>query len=60
MSFDGVWQVSTPQLCAGFVIMNNALVDVAPILRGRLFMMEGQIWYQGRSGATFPAQLIKE
>jgi hypothetical protein len=52
MSWDGVWQVTTPRVCAGFVIKNGALVDCAPVLRGRIFTMEGRIWFQERNGGT--------
>lgn len=62
MSWDGVWQVTTPRLCAGFVIKDNRLVEVAPILKahGSLFMMEGRIWYQNRFGTTFPAERVTD
>ncbi len=30
---DGLWQVTTPYLCAGFVIRDGALAECAPILR---------------------------
>lgn len=33
---DGLYQVTTPYLCAGFVVENGRVTDCAPILRKRL------------------------
>lgn len=33
---DGLYQVTTKYLCAGFVIRNGRVVDCAPILRKRI------------------------
>lgn len=33
---DGVYQVTTNYLCAGFVVRDGRIVDCAPILRKRL------------------------
>lgn len=33
---DGVYQVTTNYLCAGFIIKDGRLVDCAPILRNRI------------------------
>ncbi len=33
---DGLYQVTTSYLCAGFVIENGAIVDCAPILKRRI------------------------
>lgn len=30
---DGLYQVTTPYLCAGFVVENNVVTMMAPILR---------------------------
>ena len=60
MSFDGLWQVTTPRICAGFVIKNGALYGYAPVLRGRLFQMSGQIWFQERNGTTWLAERITD
>ena len=33
---DGLYQVTTKYLCAGFVIKNNKIIDCAPILRKKI------------------------
>jgi len=33
---DGLYQVTTPYLCAGFVVENSKVTQCAPILRTRL------------------------
>jgi hypothetical protein len=33
---DGLWQVTTDYLCAGFVVENGRVVECAPILRRKL------------------------
>jgi hypothetical protein len=33
---DGLWQVTTPYLCAGLVIQDGAVIHCAPILRKQL------------------------
>ena len=33
---DGLYQVTTPYLCAGFVIENGRVTQCAPILRRRI------------------------
>lgn len=33
---DGLYQVTTPYLCAGFVVVENKVTACAPILRKRL------------------------
>ncbi|MFN8606868.1 MAG: hypothetical protein U0931_05010 [Vulcanimicrobiota bacterium] len=33
---DGLYQVTTPYLCAGFVVAAGKVVDCAPILRKKL------------------------
>jgi hypothetical protein len=33
---DGLYQVTTAYLCAGFVVQDGKVVDAAPILRKRL------------------------
>lgn len=32
---DGLYRVTTPYLCAGFVIQGGVLAECAPILRGK-------------------------
>ena len=58
--FDGLWQVTTPRICAGFVIKGNQLSEVAQVLRGRLFQMSGQMWFQERNGTTWLAERITD
>ena len=42
---DGLYQVTTPHICAGFVIWNGRLVYCAPILRrGISFWSEIAKW----------------
>lgn len=36
MLADGLYQVTTPYLCAGFVVRDGKVTDCAPILRRRL------------------------
>tara|TARA_Y100000310_G_scaffold302928_1_gene340776 strand:+ start:135 stop:287 length:153 start_codon:yes stop_codon:yes gene_type:complete len=43
---DGLYQITTPYLCAGFVVRDGHIVDCAPILRG---------WYW-----KYKAVLVKE
>jgi len=33
---DGLWRVTTPYLCAGFIINNGVVVHCAPILRNKI------------------------
>lgn len=33
---DGLYQVTTPYLCAGFVVSGGRITDCAPVLRRRL------------------------
>jgi len=33
---DGLYQVTTKYLCAGFAIKNNKIIDCAPILRKKI------------------------
>lgn len=33
---DGLYQITTSYLCAGFVVQNNKVVKYAPILRKKL------------------------
>jgi hypothetical protein len=33
---DGLYQVTSPHLCAGFIVKNGKVVHCAPILRKRL------------------------
>lgn len=33
---DGLYQVTTPYLCAGFIVMYGQIVDAAPILRAKI------------------------
>lgn len=33
---DGLYQVTTSYLCAGFVIKNNKIVECAPILKKKI------------------------
>ncbi len=33
---DGIYQVTTSYLCAGFIIKDNKITDCAPILRNKI------------------------
>jgi hypothetical protein len=33
---DGLYQVTTSYLCAGFIVQNGVIIDIAPILRNRI------------------------
>lgn len=33
---DGLYRVTTSYLCAGFVIKDNKITDIAPILRNKI------------------------
>jgi hypothetical protein len=42
---DGLYQVTTDYLCAGFVIQDGFLVDCAPVLRKNInYWMTVAIW----------------
>lgn len=42
---DGLYQVTTPYLCAGFVVRNGRVVYCAPILEKRLsYWMTKAVW----------------
>jgi hypothetical protein len=36
---DGLYQVRTRDICAGFVVENRKVIKCAPILRSRTYMM---------------------